>query len=435
MLINKGKASDIKLKQKNNIAVKEVPSKLKKNLNENLKKPLIKCKISINFLVLETNSFNRPNFSPLDKNFVNKIKPVVKSTPLTSVNNIRHGDSDNNFEKTSKLENTVKNSEFFTKRTSIKEEKAHLKKTNNKNENSNQNTFFTNNNTLLVGNQEKTVLSKQIITQGNVVSPIKMLRQISSLTNNNLTTNITELAKDGLTIKTNTIESGELANTMQSPSNYKTVGNNLKTISSKITPKATHNTFLASNLLSSKKNSNNNLKNINLFEKTIKIVEYNDEKNNVDLDNLNILQTIQQFGQILRNTNLGQNCIYSEENLRKINELNEVLKSLGNENKDSIPSNPSKQEDKTVSIGSGGRAVTTSNNNLGGSLKAVKNNQKTYFSHTNNNGVKKNLKNLHNTVKQTLSPKMNTNERLLTKENEDCNITGFSEQKINSKKI
>jgi hypothetical protein len=219
---------------------------------------------------------------------------------------------------------------------------------------------------------------------------------------------------------------------MQSPSNYKTVGNNLKTISSKITPKATHNTFLASNLLSSKKNSNNNLKNINLFEKTIKIVEYNDEKNNVDLDNLNILQTIQQFGQILRNTNLGQNCIYSEENLRKINELNEVLKSLGNENKDSIPSNPSKQEDKTVSIGSGGRAVTTSNNNLGGSLKAVKNNQKTYFSHTNNNGVKKNLKNLHNTVKQTLSPKMNTNERLLTKENEDCNITGFSEQKINS---
>jgi hypothetical protein len=42
MLINKAKASDPKLKPKNNIFVKEVPSKLKKNLNENLKKPLSK---------------------------------------------------------------------------------------------------------------------------------------------------------------------------------------------------------------------------------------------------------------------------------------------------------------------------------------------------------------------------------------------------------
>ena len=43
MLINKGKAPDLKLKQKVNINGKEVPSKLKKNLNENLKKPLSKC--------------------------------------------------------------------------------------------------------------------------------------------------------------------------------------------------------------------------------------------------------------------------------------------------------------------------------------------------------------------------------------------------------
>ena len=49
MLINKGKAPDLKLKPKVNINLKEVPSKLKKNLNENLKKPLSKCIIIFSY--------------------------------------------------------------------------------------------------------------------------------------------------------------------------------------------------------------------------------------------------------------------------------------------------------------------------------------------------------------------------------------------------
>ena len=47
MLINKGKGTDPKMKQKNTMNVKELSTNLKQNINDNLKKPLSKRIYSI----------------------------------------------------------------------------------------------------------------------------------------------------------------------------------------------------------------------------------------------------------------------------------------------------------------------------------------------------------------------------------------------------
>ena len=306
-------------------------------------------------------------------------------------------------EKTMKQDKYLRNSDTFKKTLNkeFKDEKIVIKKPSIHKKNSSDKTnILTNVNTLCAN-------KASVIVQGSNVSPIKMIRQVSSLTNNNLTTNYTEIVKDGLTIKTNTIEqSGDMAFTIQSPSNnnIKTITNNLKTISSKISPKAYQN-----------KKLNNN---VNPFDKAIKIVQYNDEnaKDKIDLNNLNILNSIHQFGQILKNTNHVGNSIFSTENLKKINELNEVLKALSSENKD----NP------TVAIAKNEIQDLTNSNNQ--NIKAIKN-QKTFFSSQPSNVLKKNQKNIKSLI---MSPQIASNEIRLSKENDECNLSGFSEQKINS---
>ena len=130
-------------------------------------------------------------------------------------------------------------------------------------------------------------------------SPGKITSQISSI-NNNLTTNFTDNAKEFLTIKTNSLEN-ESVN--PSPSNFKFLMNNLKTISQKITP-------------------TNQIKfSYNFNEENIKIFQ-----NDTDLNGL--LNSIKKFGSMIKpNTNFNLNEL-KQENLKKLNELNELLKSM-----------------------------------------------------------------------------------------------------------
>ena len=140
-------------------------------------------------------------------------------------------------------------------------------------------------------------LSSKNAIQGNS-SPSKLASHVSSL-NNNLLTNNTDNAKELLTIKTSSLE-GESIN--PSPTNFKFLLNNLNTISSKITPT----------------NSNNLTYN---FKENIKILDNNSH-------NENILDFIQKFGTLLKtNINFNSNAL-SEENAKRLNQLNETLKSM-----------------------------------------------------------------------------------------------------------
>ena len=296
-----------------------------------------------------------------------------------------------------------------------------MKKSFNKNYNSDKNSLLTFHNTL---NSNFT----KFPAQNSIASPLKNIKQISSHTNNDLTTNNTDILKDCLTLKKNTMEqSGDVAFNSQSlcNNNYKTISNNLKTISGKITPKSCQN----SNFFSNNLKSNNNQNTINLFDRTIKIVQYNDEnaKDLLELENINILNSIQQFGFILKSTNLSGNCIFSIDNLKKITILNEVLKALENENLDNLSSTSSKNQINNSKTNNNHLFANLTNNthNLIKNPKTLLRSQKTILNtEIQRNGPSLRLFKLHSSIeRQIIETRIN--------ESEDSNLASFSENKIN----
>jgi len=133
-------------------------------------------------------------------------------------------------------------------------------------------------------------------------APLKFGPHFSNLTNN-MNTNYTDNPKEQLTIKTNSLENESV---VPSPSNFKSIVNNLKAISSKLTP------------------TNQSQRKFLFSEENIKILEVNEEPT----EKITILNTIQQFVAFLKTHVTVNISTLKEQNNLKLQELNEVLKSI-----------------------------------------------------------------------------------------------------------